>query len=325
VLLAGAAAAEPYLGRRASYREPTAVDLARWVLPKRARNLVRRLSGRALTTRWRVAWRRSASPLLPQPSAAALADFRWIANPTGRYLADPFMAATPSGAWLFVEDFDIATDKGVIAAAEIDNSGRVGTFRTVLERPYHLSYPHVFAHAGEMFMVPESLQSGAIELYRARRFPEDWVLEARLMKLRAVDATLFERDGRSWMFASPMPVLGHVSSTLLFSAPAITGPWTLHPASPVTSDVRSARSAGAVFPHAGRWYRPAQDCAPIYGRALVLHEIEALDLERYAERPVATLEPAWLPGLVGVHTYNRAGDWEVIDGNFEVALNEVDG
>jgi hypothetical protein len=321
---AAAAPRWPYQGRRANYRRPTAFDLARWLVPALTRRMLRRAVGPQMTTRWRVAWRRSAKPLFPSVSLGDLRQFRWAANPPGHFLADPFVAADRSTTWLFVEDFDIAADKGVIAAAEINADGELGPLRTVLERPYHLSYPHVFAHDGEMFMIPESLQSGAIELYRARRFPDDWVLEGRLVELRCVDATPFERDGRFWMFAAPMPVLGHAPSTLLFSAPALTGPWTLHPASPVASDARVARNAGAVFSYGRRWFRPAQDCAPTYGRALVLHEIEALDAEHYAERAVARLEPTWMRDLVGVHTYNRSGEWETIDGNFQVRRSEVE-
>ncbi len=35
---------------------------------------------------------------------------------------------------------------------------------------------------------------------------------------------------------------------------------------------------------------------------------------------MARVEGGWLPGLVGVHTYNRCGQWETIDGKFSVAV-----
>ena len=263
-----------------------------------------------------VGLRRSTEALLPNHAGDALRAFRWLENPAGHFWADPFLIERGGQTWLFVEDFDRANGKGTIQVTPVADDGQIDGMRTALERPYHLSYPNVFEHAGEVFMMPETLGSGAVELYRARNFPDDWVLESRLLNLRCVDATPFERDGRWWMFLSPMPVLGHAPITLLYSADSLTSQWRLHPASPIANDVRSARSAGQVFEQDGRWYRPAMDCAVRYGRALVLHEILRMDEQVYEERQVTALESSWAPSLIGVHTYNRAGAWETIDGLF---------
>jgi Formyl transferase len=310
--------AGPYRGRRPIYRAPGAWDLAKWLVPKIGRRVARRMTPRRTAQTWRVAIRRAATPLLPDFHEDTLRAFRWIENPRGRWLADPFLIHLDGRTWLFVEDFDESVQKGTISVGEVSSDGSVSSMDTALVRPYHLSYPLVFSAHGELFMVPDSAKSGAVELYRARRFPTDWVLEARLLELRAVDSTLFERNGRYWMFVSPMPVAGYAAVTQLFSAPTVTGPWKLHPVDPITSDVRDARGAGAVFVRGEKMFRPAQDCGPNYGHALVLHEIERLDEQNYSERAVARVGPGWLPGLIGVHTYNHAGPWEVIDGSFRV-------
>jgi hypothetical protein len=64
--------------------------------------------------------------------------------------------------------------------------------------------------------------------------------------------------------------------------------------------------------------RPSQDCGLDYGRALLFNEVLGLEEAQYRERTLARVEGGWLPGLCGVHTYNRVGEWEVIDGKFEV-------
>jgi hypothetical protein len=309
----------PYTGRRAIYRAPGAAELAKWLVPSIGRRVLRRMTSRRSAQIWRVAIRQADTPLLPDFHEDALRDFRWIENPDGHWLADPFLIDVDGRTWLFVEDFDESAQKGAISVGEVTSDGSVSAMQTALTRPYHLSYPLVFAAHGELFMVPDSAKTRAVELYRARRFPTDWVLEARLLELRAVDSTLFERNGRYWMFVSPMPVAGYAAVTQLFSAPSVTGPWKLHPVDPITSDVREARSAGSVFERGERLFRPAQDCGPNYGHALVLREIDQLDEQHYSERTVATVGPGWLPGLIGVHTYNQAGQWEVIDGSFRVS------
>jgi hypothetical protein len=46
-------------------------------------------------------------------------------------------------------------------------------------------------------MIPESEQNRTVDLYGARRFPDEWHLEETLFSgLRAVDSTVHEADGR---------------------------------------------------------------------------------------------------------------------------------
>jgi hypothetical protein len=91
------------------------------------------------------------------------------------------------------------------------------------------------------------------------------VLERSLLDLRAVDPTPFEFQGRWWMFVSPTVVQNQAPITLLFTAPEPWGPWRLHRDSPVCTDVRWARCAGAVICDGGRLLRPSQNCAKSYG------------------------------------------------------------
>src|SRR5262245_36545683 len=106
--------------------------------------------------------------------------------------------------------------------------------------------------------------------------------------------------------------------TMIFLADALTGEWRLHPASPVSSDVRIARQAGAMFRNEGRLLRPTQDCGPYYGYGFNLQEVVTLTDEEYEERPFRSISPArLLIPATGVHTYNRCGDLEVIDARYE--------
>jgi len=104
-------------------------------------------------------------------------------------------------------------------------------------------------------------------------------------------------------------------SLLLFFAESLTGVWGLHRSSPISNDIRSNRGAGRVFlAEDDRLIRPSQSCSPIYGYSFSLNEITELCPERYSERVFRTVTPAFWKDLCGVHTYNIAGDVEVIDG-----------
>ncbi len=268
---------------------------------------------------WRVGWRLldAGDPdvldLLdhPAPGWRVLPDDGW------HFYADPFPFVHGDDTWLFVEDFDHRVGRGVISAVRFDDEGPVGTPRTVLEHDVHLSYPHVMEHDGEVWMVPETSGAGTIELYRARDFPGGWTREAVLVEgVEASDATLFRLAGRWWMLATVRHG-GSFSDTLQgWTADDLVGPWTPHPVDPLLVDIAGARPAGRVVVRDGRILRPVQDNRTGYGASLLLTEVTRLDESGFEQRVLAdlTASPASWPGR-RLHTLNRAGRLEVIDGS----------
>jgi hypothetical protein len=305
--------------------------MARWLVPhvarvtlRRLNTLLRRLSGRTETIHWHLGLRRFERAIYEDDApAAALRAFRWIESPRGHFWADPYLHEGDGRVLLFFEDFYYATQMGSIAVARLEDDGTLRDPRIILRRTYHLSYPQVFQHSGENWMVPESSESGAIELWRASDFPDDWVLEKRLVEIRAVDPTIVQHDGRWWLFATPMPVLGHFAQTYLWSAEQLTGPWRLHDGGAMCSDVSRARPAGRIFSDGRRLIRPSQDCSGRYGRAIWFNQIERLEKAAYAERPVVRVSSSGTPDLIGLHTYSRSSQWEAVDGLFRRRLKAV--
>jgi hypothetical protein len=279
---------------------------------QRAVNLVRRPP---LTFRWRIALRTGfPHKLTEQASAEGMAAFRWIMPPQGGYFADPFLLHRQGKLWLFCEEVSYWERKGALSCMEVLSDGSLSESVRILTQPYHLSYPAVFEAEGEMFMIPETVGSGNVELYRAVAFPYSWVKERDLLPIRAVDSTPFVFEGRYWLFVTAIDPAEASYQLLLFHSGRLDGDWILHPSSPLSLDVRTARSAGAIVSNQGKLYRPSQDCAPYYGHQLNFHEITRLDTRGYEERLVHTVGPDAWAGLRGVHTYASCGDVEVIDG-----------
>jgi hypothetical protein len=185
----------------------------------------------------------------------------------------------------------------------------------VLERPYHVSYPFVFQWNGAWYMIPETLERRAVELYRATRFPDEWELDRTLLSdIAAADATVAEIDGRWWMFVALMQPGAMEAAVLhLYHADTPLGPWQPHARNPLKIDACSARPAGPLFRHNGRWYRPGQYGVPTYGSATVVHRIDELTPTSFREVEVSRLTPTWRPGLNGTHTLAAAGGLTVID------------
>jgi len=230
--------------------------------------------------------------------------------------ADPFPFVHEGTTHLFFEDIDKDTGLGSIAVMTQTTQGEFGPPQTVMRAPHHLSYPFVFAFGGEVYMVPESSQAARVELFRAVRFPLEWESAGTLLSgVRAVDATLFEHEGRWWLMANIRQEGGSSWDELsVFHAASPLGPFTPHPGNPVVSDVRRARPAGRVFRHGGRLYRPAQDCSGHYGRALAILEIETLTPQAYREVEAARHEAHVLGQGDSLHTYNSVPGLEAVDG-----------
>jgi hypothetical protein len=266
---------------------------------------------------WRVGWRFVDGADVIDLRAHPPTGWHDLPDDRRRFYADPFPIEHNGRTIVFVEDFAHAPGYGVISAVEFNADGPVGAPRVVLDTGSHLSYPFVFSHQDALWMVPESGAARTIDLYRATNFPDGWAKEATLVSdIVASDATLLERDGVWWMFATVQDDGGAYSDALhLWSAPTLLGPWLPHKRNPVLIDIGSARPAGRIVSRNGRLIRPVQDCRNGYGAALGLAEITRLDDEGYEQRIDTILRagPLW-PGR-RLHTLNRAGRLECIDGS----------
>ena len=275
---------------------------------------LQRLAGGEEASHWRVAWRRPVNDAVRETFAWPGADYINLPDDGARYYADPFPFTRDGKTFLFVEEFPYATQRGVISVCELGADGVAGASRPVLELSCHLSYPFVFERDGVIYMMPESAAGGSLDLYRAVRFPDVWVKDRALLDgVPVADATLLERDGRLWLFASPQERGQSDWDTLsLFHAAGLDGPWTPEIDNPVLIDCRQARGAGRFFTRDGRLYRPVQDCSGGYGSALAVCEIETLQPGKFRQRIAARLPPP-PGGPGGVHTLNDAGGIEAID------------
>lgn len=303
----------PYLGKKKLYTAPSNMEMLRWLGPVLAGKSWRRLKRRATIKHWRLAVRFGARSIVNSGPVPDLGGFRWIESPKGRFYADPFMIEEDGKLWVFFEDFDYATQRGRISCAEVREDG-IANPVSVLERPYHLSYPCVFRTGNTMYMIPETGSNGTVELYRCVRFPDKWDMEKELFKAKAVDTTIWMDDGLYWFFVTLQEPRGSGSQLWLFYATALTAEWTPHPCNPISTDVRNSRGAGAIFRNNGKLFRPSQDCGKHYGYSFTLNEIVVWDRWQYREKACATANPDWAEGLVATHTYSQLGQGEIIDG-----------
>ena len=265
---------------------------------------------------WRIGWRFVKGADVWDRCDLAGVPWHSVANPTARFLADPFPIQWQGSCYVFVEDFDQRTGKGNISFVRFDQNGPVGPPHLVLDEPWHLSYPFLIEHKGTIWMIPESSACRQVLLFRADPFPTRWVKEAVLLDdTFATDATVIPHAGRFWMLVTASREQNYSDALEVYHADDLLGPWVPHRRNPVLIDVGAARSAGNIVLRESQLWRPVQDCRGGYGSALGLARIDELTEHSYRQTVQAVLHAgAHWPGR-RIHTLNRASDLECIDGS----------
>jgi hypothetical protein len=203
-------------------------------------------------------------------------------NEAIRFVADPF-AINEDGIWyLFHEGIGFDTTRGILYVTTSTDLKNWTPSKVVLDEPFHLSYPNVFKHNEDFYMIPESFESNEVRLYKSEDFPFKWKLEKVLLPISCVDSTIHIQDDIFWLFTCDAP---HSHNRLsLFYSNDLHGDWMEHPQSPIyVDDNQNSRPAGKIFQYKNSLFRVAQNCQPFYGHSVKVFEIETLNMNEYSE------------------------------------------
>lgn len=284
---------------------PSALDGMSYALRSVARMVAGRLrSLRGREERWAISfidrgWR-----------DAVLSRGTAVANPPGRFFADPFLHVQGERVFCFVEDYVDTTKRGLISALEFEGES-VKDLGTVIEEDFHLSFPYLFTFDGQLFMCPEANESGQIRIYRCVEAPLRWELHSVAMQgVSAVDTMIFESAGRWWMLTNidAAPKMKTFCELHLFSAAdPISGTWVPHPMNPLIIDPATARNGGLLRDGASIFRVAQARTFGSYGTYASIFEITALSDSTYREERVATVTPEFRRGLTGAHHMHSAG------------------
>lgn len=252
--------------------------------------------------------------------------FVGIPNPAGGWAADPFLFETDEKLYIFAELFFYRKQKGVIGYCTYQDR-RFSRWRTVVEGPFHLSYPYLFRGTDpescalglpargetDIYMIPESNEDNSIRLYRATRFPDEWVCEAKLCEGdRFADTTYV---GES-LFLS----YNHYLHT--YTLLCADGEKKLTPVRSGYDRTGKTRPGGKCFEKDGLRILPTQNGEKHYGSGLVFNTVkpdtpeslpESFGIIRQINPDSITELNRVKAGPAGIHTYNYSEHFEVID------------
>lgn len=213
-----------------------------------------------------------------------------ITDAPARFVADPFMVEHDGTYNLFFEFLNTQRKTGEIGHA-LSRDMKTWTYTgTVLSEKFHLSYPYVFRHEGEMYMIPECAKSKSIRLYRATNFPGKWepvttIIKGDKRQVPLLDPSVVHHNGKWYLFS----YMRKVNNLHLFVADSLEGPWKEHPKSPiVTGSDHFARPGGRVVADGEVLYRYAQDGVPRYGSKAWAFRITELTPSTYREEQASS-------------------------------------
>lgn len=227
-----------------------------------------------------------------------------IPNQPYHFNADPFVIREKEDDYCLVETLDYRNGKGKIAAFAI-HAATVEDLGTVLEEPFHMSYPYPFRYEDKIYLCPETSAKQEIRIYEAIEFPTHWKLaQIAMQQVSAVDSLIFEQAGKWWLLTNidSSGVGDHASELHIFYADQpITDRWQPHPDNPVLFDASKARNGGIIF--AGDTvYRVAQSGGFFrYGTGITIQKIDRLTVDSYHETMVQTIGPADLDRSGALH------------------------
>lgn len=165
-------------------------------------------------------------------------------------------------------------------------------------------------------MLPESGASNDLVLYRATNFPHEWERHSTLISKRELaDPTLLDHNGRLWLFTAERDGAGSAADMMsVFFTESLDKPWTPHPANPIVIHRAGARPGGQIVNSGGRLLLPLQDGTDMYGGALGIGEITELTEDTIEISRAVPILPGGNWEYPKIHTLNRTGRLEVIDG-----------
>lgn len=290
------------------------------LLPYILNNLKGKILGFPLN-RWSIAYANTANGL------KSLKKFKEIKNPTGRFLADPFVMINKNKKIIFVEDYFFEDNKGRISAIDVTNN-EDKFLGIVLEENFHLSFPFVFKNENKIYMVPECSMANQIRLYECIEFPMKWKFKRTLMdNISAVDTVILKKDDIWFMLTNICSAnLNKHSSELhiFYSEKLLSNEWVpIKQTNPIIFDSRKARNGGIFFDD-DNIYRLNQIQTPdSYGYSLEINLIKKIDKYLYEEQTIDEIKPFFKNDIVGTHHFNSYEDISVIDFHRKILYKDI--
>lgn len=238
--------------------------------------------------------------------------FTVIKNNFRYWAADPFVFEYEGETYIFAELYDYIKRRGILGYSKFEKN-KFSRWKPIIEESYHLSYPHIFEHKGDIYILPESSESNTLYLYKCKRFPDEWERNKILDKnFKCVDTTIFPQGQGLCAFTQTID-----SNPFNYSIKFDEKLNLIEKTKLKEKELKISRCGGKVFNKDNKYIRVCQDCRPYYGYGLIFKEF-TINNNKYSDKVIKNITTKDIKIdknmiLDGIHTYNRSENLEVID------------
>lgn len=245
-------------------------------------------------------------------------DIVWLKHPyKDRFFADPFVIdEDESNLYILVEEYCFWEEKGKIVLLTVNKDDfSLIERKLIIEEETHLSFP--FCELGGNSIIPESVISGETKQYFYDREKKTIVRSERILDEGLIDAAFYkDKKGTEWILTSKKE---KPKEDLYIYKKVGNNYICQNNGKPVLSDIRLTRSAGRLFEHDGRIFRPVQDSTGRYGRQTIIVELQKLEDHSYQTREVVAINSVNNPPYdETLHTFNVYENYIIVDGSKDI-------
>lgn len=237
----------------------------------------------------------------------------WLDHPyKDRFFADPFILDVKEKTIeVLVEELLFIKGKGTIVKLTVDkNSFKLISRKEILSLSTHLSYPAIYRLDGEVYVYPESGESGKLTVYKYNIAEESVTPYKEIINRNLGDSTILPYQNTYWLFATSgdnEKLKVHFSENQFSDYKEVSN-------NPVVTDKSRARPAGNFFKYDDIVYRPSQICENSYGEGICINKVDFISNAKYSETVIKKIYPKDNIYSFGMHTINFHQSFCVIDG-----------
>lgn len=188
-------------------------------------------------------------------------------NDSTNFLADPFFIKDKDTFYLFFEHQKNRPNAEIGLMVSTDGLNYIYK-GTVLREPFHLSYPQVFKHKDDYYMLPETQGANNVLLYKAENFPFNWkVCDTLLHNIKLKDPTIYVSDTLNVLFGSNSEM-----TLFAFESNGLREKWRPHKQAVVKRGTES-RCGGRIIPQKDGFILPIQNTTKGYGYGVSLYKV----------------------------------------------------
>lgn len=239
-------------------------------------------------------------------------EYQLVKNPYGdRWFADPFILDVTENEYiLLVEELLYTSKYARIAQLTIDKSTlEIKDSKPILELDSHLSFPAILRKGNNIYIYPESSQTGTLRLYQYDVKENSCERKQILCNQPLTDAVLFEMEGQEIILSTQLPYPNN-QQLGIYMRHQNTGLFELQQEVIFKDNV--ARNAGTIISYNDKYFKTSQDCNVRYGGGLVVFEMLFDEGKWKFEEKVRIKSPSKRYDL-GIHTLNCHKGVYVVD------------